>query len=502
MHAGTHSDSHSAVELPAGIEAWVAALSGAEVPVLARTVREVGKLRQREDDVTPRDISGVVLRDPLLTLRILRYIESRRKPDQPAEITTIEHALMMLGAMQFFKACKDLPTVESKLAGNVKALDGYRHVVSRASHAAMYAKSWAAHRSDIESDEITIAALLHDLAEMMLWCFYPAAALAIESLLKQEPGLRSAEAQQRVLGIHLHDLQVALCTAWRLPDLLRDLMDDAKMQMSRVKNVVLAVAVARHSAHGWHDMALPDDYSAISGFLKIPRIEACERMVRLAFSASRSDWYDVPGPATLLPSPIPFDDPDAPRGIAVALQRAQEKLLAILLDLLPGLHGTQHEIHTMLGATCNLVDVTVHMLHTELGMPRAMFAAAAAHGAGGIRIAATTVSGADSAALKAFSLTDEEPNVLAHLLATGGSIWVSPSNREAMQILLTAGLTEQIGSGEFVATAVKSGAGRPVLGILYADRGRDSGGMDLATVTACNYLAKFLGLCIAQLYRD
>lgn len=486
-------------QLPHGIESWVAALSGAEVPVLARTISEIGKLRRREDDVTAREISNAVLRDPLFTLRILRYIESQRKPEQPAEITTIEHAIMMLGAAPFFRACTQLTSVESKLSGNAKALAGYRQVLSRASHAATYARSWAAHRSDSESDEVIVATLLHDLAEMMLWCFYPEAAIDIEALLTTEPGLRSADAQQRALGINLHDLQLALCTAWKLPNLLRDLMDDTQAHVPRVKNVVLAVALARHSAHGWEDAGLPDDYAAIATFLKLPQRDVCERIVRLAIGAAAADsWYEVAGTASLLPAPLHFAEADAPRGIATGLKRAQEKLLAIVLELLPARHNAPDDANASLNAVRTLVSAAVHMLHTELGMPRTMFAAASPQPNGSTRLAAAAAAGVDGASLKGFNLTSDEPNVMGRLLETGGSIWISPDNREAMNALLTPALIEQIGDGEFVATAVRPGTG-PVLGIMFADRGWGTGGMDLTMATACNHLARFLSLCIAKL---
>jgi HD-like signal output (HDOD) protein len=489
----------NSTQLPRGIEAWVAALSGAEVPVLARTISEIGKLKRREDDVTAREISNAVLRDPLFTLRILRYIEAQRKLAQPAEITTIEHAIMMLGAAPFFRACTQLTSVEARLSGDAKGLAGYRQVLSRASHAATYARSWAAHRSDSESDEVIIATLLHDLAEMMLWCFYPQAALDIESIMSKQPGLRSADAQEQVLGINLHQLQLALCTAWKLPNLLRDLMDDTQAHVPRVKNVVLAVSLARHSAHGWEDAGLPDDYAATAAFLKLPQREVCERIVRLAISAAAADsWYEVAGTASLLPALLPFAEADAPRGVATGLKRAQEKLLAIVLELLPARQRAPDDANASLNAVRTLVSAAVHMLHTELGLPRTMFAAASPLPGGGTRLAAAASASADGAALKGFNLTSDEPNVLGRLLETGGSIWVSPDNREAMNALLTPALIEQIGDGEFVATAVKPGAG-PVLGILYADRGWGSGGMDLTMATACNHLARFLGLCIGKL---
>jgi hypothetical protein len=37
-------------------------------------------------------------------------------------------------------------------------------------------------------------------------------------------------------------------------------MDSESAENQRVRNVVLAVNLARHSANGWDDAALPDDY--------------------------------------------------------------------------------------------------------------------------------------------------------------------------------------------------------------------------------------------------
>jgi hypothetical protein len=46
-------------------------------------------------------------------------------------------------------------------------------------------------------------------------------------------------------------------------------MDDENAQNPRVKNVVLAVNLARHSANGWDDAALPDDYKDIGELLRM-----------------------------------------------------------------------------------------------------------------------------------------------------------------------------------------------------------------------------------------
>ena len=81
--------------------------------------------------------------------------------------------------------------------------------------------------------------------------------------------MRSADAQRNTLGLSYQDIQVALCRVWQLPALLLTLIDDDNSEQPRVRNVSLAVRLARHSAHSWDDPALPDDYKDIGALLNI-----------------------------------------------------------------------------------------------------------------------------------------------------------------------------------------------------------------------------------------
>ncbi len=47
------------------------------------------------------------------------------------------------------------------------------------------------------------------------------------------------------------------------------LMDDNCSSLQRVRNVSLAINLARHSANGWDDAALPDDYEEIAKLLHL-----------------------------------------------------------------------------------------------------------------------------------------------------------------------------------------------------------------------------------------
>lgn len=289
-------------ELQRDESAWVHALDAVEIPVLRRTVEELAHLREHEERVVARDIARVLLHDPMFTLRVLRYLQEHRRATQITDITTVEHALMMLGITPFFEHFGDLPAVESSLAGRPLALEGLMHVVCRAHHAAFYAHDWANLRHERRADEVAIAALLHDLAEMLLWCFAPEMSLRIAAMLRSDSSLRSSAAQSRVLGFKLADLQGALIAAWSLAALLQSLMDDAQATHPRVINVALAINLARHSADGWDNPALPDDYAAIQQFLKLPLPEVLARIRRTALQAEAArDWYHLEA------VPIPMD---------------------------------------------------------------------------------------------------------------------------------------------------------------------------------------------------
>lgn len=251
------------------LASWVDYYCRVDVPVLRRTARDLALLREKEDTVSGRTIAQTVLQDPLMTLKVLALIEQRRRASQNHDITTIERAIMMIGVTPFFRHFESLPTIEEQLSGHPHALIGVMKVIVRARRAAKWAREWAIQRHDVDVDEVTVAALLHDCAEILCWVFAPKLSLELRALLKTHNGLRSATAQEAVFGMTAHDLQLGLAHAWRLPALLTVLMDGKESANSRVRNVIYATDLARHSANGWDDPALPDDYAQIADLLHL-----------------------------------------------------------------------------------------------------------------------------------------------------------------------------------------------------------------------------------------
>ncbi|MCE5181984.1 MAG: HDOD domain-containing protein [Betaproteobacteria bacterium] len=284
------------------LDAWVLYFEQAQLPVLRRTQEELPRLEEREDALNGQELAAVILRDPIMTVKVLRYLQEHRGKRQITDITTISRAVMMIGTTPFFKAFASQPIIEEHLDEYPQAREGAMRVMSRAYHASLYALDWAVQHHDMDTDEVVVAALLRDLAEMLLWCFAPEPMLAIREKMRLNPALRSAAAQQEILGFRIIELQLALIQAWQLPGLLQSLMDEAHADHPRTKCVALATALARHSANGWNDAALPDDFAGIADFLKKSPDDTWDRIRHTVLLAAKGwEWYGVPPAAAWLP---------------------------------------------------------------------------------------------------------------------------------------------------------------------------------------------------------
>ena len=267
------TDTPTFIERPLpSLAAWAAAFDRSEIPVLADTEAALQDLAEHEDAADAHLLAETMAADPLMTLKLLRHVAALRAGRDQTDPETATEALVMLGITPFFRAFHDQAVIETRLAGHPLALEGMRQVLRRSHRAAQFAQGFAVHRQDYDSLLIHEAALLHDFAELLLWAHAPGLAQRIVRRLREQPGLRSVEAQQEVLGISLADLQQALMKAWRLPALLVQIADDHDSPLPQVRNVQLAIRFARHTAFGWDNPAVPDDVDAIADLLNLGNI--------------------------------------------------------------------------------------------------------------------------------------------------------------------------------------------------------------------------------------
>jgi hypothetical protein len=345
-------------------------------------------------------------------------------------------------------------------------LSGALAVASRAHHAALTARNFAALRHDIEGDEVTISALLHDLAELLIWCIAPAAAMQLDCMLATTKGLRSASAQKITLGFTAEHLQLALAREWRLPKLLQALMDGRQAANPRVQTVRLCVALARHSAHGWYDPALPDDYAGLQKLVNLSAAQTRRWINVSALQAARA-WRHVgvkPAAAWLPMSPGDWPAPQAQS--APAAPGAPGGLVDAVLDQLA--NARQHKADA-----ASILAVAFYGMHAGLGLRRCWF---------GARNAADRVETLQAVVLDdglapqelAFSMASRE--LFARLMERTQAMWCNRTNRDKLAPLIAPGIRARLTQGDFVAMSLHV-KGAPY-GLIYADTGGREGVLD------------------------
>jgi HD-like signal output (HDOD) protein len=268
------------------LRAWTQALSDVEIPVLPGSAADLSQLRLIEDakgTVDAHTLAEGFGNDPLMTLKVLTHVSRycTRLNVEPPE--TLVGAIVMQGIEPFFKAFDRIATILDWLHEEPEALSGLIKVITRSRRAAHFSMGFALRRQDEDAVVIQEAALLHDFAEMLLWCHAPKLANEMALRLKEDHTLRSADVQTEVLGVDLGDLSQELMRAWQLPDLLVRCTDDRHTDDPKILSVMLGVKIARHTQHGWDDphaqAAMPDDVSAVASLLNLSQDAAWRLLV-------------------------------------------------------------------------------------------------------------------------------------------------------------------------------------------------------------------------------
>lgn len=251
------------------LPAWTVHFATANIPVLADTADTLESFRSNQDEVDANMLGEMIAPDPLMTLKLMAHAARNRPARLLTDPETVTAAIVLMGITPFFNSIGPQTTVDAHLQDQPEALAGLNLVLRRGRRAAQFALAFAVHRMDGHTPVIHQAALLHDFAELLLWVHAPSLAMSIRDAQRADPTLRSVGIQRQILHIELADLQQALMKTWRLPEMLTRISDDKHADYPSVRTVRLAIRVARHTAQGWDNAALPDDVREIGELLQL-----------------------------------------------------------------------------------------------------------------------------------------------------------------------------------------------------------------------------------------
>ena len=261
-------------EWPASVEAWVALVGRSTLPLLPATGATLDCFRRDADEIDVHGITERLPDDPLFVAKLFAYLARIRGSHASADIGTVGRAIFMIGTLPFLRAFEGAPTISVKFMPDRDARRGLIRAIRRSRRAARFAHALAVWRNDKAAEEVSVAALLHDIAEMLVWILAPRAAKRMQALQSADSTLRSKNAQQMVLGFELEELLAQLATRWRLPEQIVAMMIENPRSGTRGQIVALATNLARHSTGGWDNAALPDDFRNIARLLVINPVQA------------------------------------------------------------------------------------------------------------------------------------------------------------------------------------------------------------------------------------
>jgi len=211
------------ISLPNRPEGWGRFLMASAVPVLADTAEqltELALLEERRGTVDAHMIAEAVRGDPLMTLKVLSHVGRHRTSHQITDVHTVTAAVVLMGIGPFFRAFPPagLRVLEDELASNDGArLQEVRRRLERAWLIARIVTTFELQHGDPHAEAMQGAAVMHNLAEVLLWCRAP----DVAQQLGCDPG---DDHQRQVLGCTLIDVQQALMHEARLPSLLCQLL--------------------------------------------------------------------------------------------------------------------------------------------------------------------------------------------------------------------------------------------------------------------------------------
>lgn len=140
------------------------------MPAFPKSVQRVLELT-RDVNSTPKDLVEVIDKDPVLTVKILKVVNSAYY-SLPKQITSVGHAVVYLGFNTIKNLALSVAAIGMLPKTNEAGFDGQQYLLHSLATAAI-AKQLALRVDDADPMDCFIAGLLHDFGKVVLAQFMP-----------------------------------------------------------------------------------------------------------------------------------------------------------------------------------------------------------------------------------------------------------------------------------------------------------------------------------------
>ncbi|HEX8981036.1 MAG TPA: HDOD domain-containing protein [Parasulfuritortus sp.] len=484
------------------LEHWLARLKPGETPVFQHTKEKLLQLAPRGERLSAKEIAVPILADPLATLRVIFNANNRTSRRFSTEVATVEHAVLMQGVSIFLSMAQDLPVLEHTPQGRDKEILGSLYRLARlAQHAAWQARDFATLHHDVRADELQMAAVLYYAPEFLFWLDAPDIA---DQLAQARRTMLSVEAEQQVLGFDLREMRLLLLEAWKIPDGIRDLLDERLADRPRQTILRMALKITHRSRHGWWDERLLESYQTLAEVVGMSFDDVVRTVHDNAVRVARAGhWVPAPPAAAWLPMldgewPREAERKTAPASTPTAKPDASTEPAhtACPMPVKAVMDETIANIRDHLDGSLNLnqmLAIILKGLHVGLGLSRVLFALVTPDGK---RVKCRFTLGIPGdAPLRHFEFALDSKDLFGQVMRKMQGVWVNDENRGKLWPMVAPDLRAMIGRGDFYAMSL-FGNGHPI-GLIYADRGHGDCELDAKTYNdfklLCLEAAKGLG---------
>lgn len=265
-----------------GLDAWMSCLVDRELPTLNAVVRDICEASQSELSRAD-DLTKIILRDANLTSRVLKVANSVHYNTAFEPIKTVSRAIVRLGFENLKSITLASSVIETFLKG--KPQEELIKSMARAFHAAVQARAMVAHLDADNREQVFIAALLRNIAELaLLSTGKPVVTEFIEARNLHPEQERSLA--HEYLGTELSSLNQQLIKDWSLGDLIMEATENRSNPSVRARAVALGNELSKQIYKGMQNSSVINLCEQVSRLCKISVDEAKKQIMLKADEAS------------------------------------------------------------------------------------------------------------------------------------------------------------------------------------------------------------------------
>lgn len=265
-----------------GLDAWLQSLSAQDLPTFNSVVRDICEVSKSELSRSD-DLSKIILRDANLTSRVLKIANSVHYNTSFEPIKTVSRAIVKLGFDNLQTITLASSLIETFLRGKPQAL--LIKSMARTFHAAVQAKAMVAHLDNESREQVFIAALLSNIAELALLSSSKEVAVTFITKRNANPEAEK-HLSQEFLGTDLQLLNQHLIKDWLLSDIISDVCNQRNETSLCVRAVILGNEISKHIHKGLGHADMIKLCQQLSSLCGISLPEAKKQIILKADEAS------------------------------------------------------------------------------------------------------------------------------------------------------------------------------------------------------------------------